>query len=156
MAVVGVSAIAVNSLANTPVVPRTGDVVCALIVLGVLLWNHNAWPWRTDRSALRPLAVLAVIMAVFAAVTSVAIWAVREQFQPVGNLQEILREAVARFTFTTGPLLPQSSTARGVLAFTGVIWGVLLVGWLAWALYFPMLTGWRRSRREVAVQPFDS
>ena len=61
-------------------------------------------------------------MLVFAAVTSVAIWAVREQFQPVGNLQEILREAVARFTFTTGPLLPQSSTARGVLAFTGVIW----------------------------------
>jgi len=94
-------------------------------------------------------------MAVFAAVTSVAIWAVREQFQPVGNLQEILREAVARFTFTTGPLLPQSSTARGVLAFTGVIWGVLLVGWLAWALYYPMLTGWRRSRREVAVQPSD-
>jgi hypothetical protein len=156
VAVVGVAAIAVNSLANTPVVPRTGDVVCALIVLGVLLWNHNAWPWRTDRSALRPLAVLAVIMVVFAAVTSVAIWAVREQFQPVGNLPEILREAVARFTFTTGPLLPQSSTARGVLAFTGVIWGVLLVGWLAWALYFPMLTGWRRSRREVAVQPSDS
>ena len=31
----------------------------------------------------------------------------------------------------------------------------MLVGWLAWALYYPMLTGWRRSRREVAVQPSD-
>ena len=155
VAVAGVAAIAVNSLVNTPVVPRTGDVVCALIVLGVLLWNHNAWPWRTDRSVLRPLAVLAVIMLVFAAVTSVAIWAVRQQFQPVGSLPEILREAIARFTFTTGPLLPQSSTARGVLAFTGVIWGLLLVGWLAWALYYPMLTSWRRSRREVAALPSD-
>jgi len=147
VAVAGGAAIAINSLVNTPVLPRTGDVVCAVIVLVVLVWNRSAWPWRTDRTALRPLALLAVIMLVFTALTSVAIWAVREQFEPSGALQQILREAVARFTFTTGPLIPQSTAARGVLALTGAIWGLTLVGWLVWALYLHGPDGWWRSRR---------
>lgn len=147
VAVAGVTAIAANSLVNTPVLPRTGDIVCSLIVLAVLLWNRNAWPWRTDRSALRPLALLVTIMIVFVALSSVAIWAVRGQFEPTGTLTPILREAIARFTFTTGPLLPQTTAARGVLAFTGVIWGAVLICWLVWALYLHGPHSWWASHR---------
>ena len=49
VAVVGVTAICVNSLVNTPALPRIGDAVCAAILLAVLIWNRRAWPWRTDR-----------------------------------------------------------------------------------------------------------
>jgi len=135
VAAVGVTAIAVNSLVNTPVRPRLGDIVCALIVLAVLIWNRNAWPWRSDRAAVRPLVVLVSAMALFTALTSVAIWAVREQFRPAPELWQVIREAVSRFTFTTGPLVPTGTAARGVITLTGLIWALTLVCWLVWALY---------------------
>lgn len=112
VATAGLLAIAVNSLVNTPRLPRTGDVVCAVIVLAVLIWNRAAWPWRSDRTAPRPLGVLAAIMAVFAALTSVAVWAVRDQFRPVGDVPRIIREALARFTFTTGPWFRRAPQRR--------------------------------------------
>ena len=145
-AAVAVSAITVNSLLNTPRLPRTGDVVCALIVLAVLIWNRRAWPWRSDRSSLRPIGLLVSIMTVFLAVTAVSIWAVREQFRPVPDLWQILRQAVARFTITTGPVVPQTGAARTVLAATGTIWAVTLIGWLIWALYLQAPGGWRGAR----------
>lgn len=135
IAVLGVTAIIVNSLANTPMVSRIGDAVCATIVLAVLLWNHRAWPWRTDRTALRPIGVLIVITIVFIAVTSVAIWAVREQFQPIPDLFQVVRAASSRLTFTVGPVAPRGNGARGVIVMTGIIWAVTLTGWLIWALY---------------------
>ena len=140
VAVFGVSMIAVNSLVNTPVLARVGDVVCALIVLTVLIWNRDAWPWRTDRDAVRPVALLVAMAAVYTAVSCVAIWAIREQFRPNPDLWQVLREAVARFTFTTGPLAPTGGTARGVVMLIDVIWALTLIGWLLWALYL-----WRRS-----------
>jgi hypothetical protein len=135
VATAGVTGVAVNSLLNTPYAPRSGDTVCSLIVLAVLIWNRNSWPWRSDRTALRPIGLLLVAMAVFTAVTSVAIWAARAEFAPVPDLWQILLEALARFTFTTGQVLAVGVTARGVIALTGAIWGVLVVSWLVWALY---------------------
>ena len=64
-----------------------------------------------------------------------AIWAARAEFAPVPDLWQILLEALARFTFTTGQVLAVGVTARGVIALTGAIWGVLVVSWLVWALY---------------------
>jgi len=160
VAVVGVVAIIVNSLANTPVSPRIGDAVCAAIVLAVLIWNRRSWPWRTDRTALRPLGLLVVTMVVFTAVTSVAIWAVREQFRPVPDLLQVSREALARLTFTVGPVVPQGDGARGVVIATGISWALTLIGWLVWALYLRAPGGWRwalaavRTGREPdAVEP---
>jgi hypothetical protein len=154
---VGVSGIAVNSVLNTAVLPRTGDAVCAVIVLVVLIWNRNSWPWRSDRTAFHPVGVLVVAMAVFVAMASVAIWAAKDQFHPVPDLWQILLEAVARFTFTTGRVVAVGGTARGVIALTGIIWGVLLVGWLGWALYLRGGSGsWplfrRRTRDRSASQ----
>jgi phosphatidylglycerol lysyltransferase len=146
VATAAVSAIAVNSLLNTPRLPRTGDIVCALIVLAVLIWNRRAWPWRSDPSTLRPAGVLTTIMVVFAAVGSVAIWAVRDQFAPVPDGWRILWEAIARFTLTTGPVVPQTDTARAVLGLTGAIWALTLTGWLVWALYLRAPGGWRGAR----------
>ena len=143
VAVVGVAAIIVNSLVNTPVEPRIGDAVCAAIVLAVLIWNNRAWPWRTDRTVLRPLAVLVVAMVAVTAVTSVAIWTIREQFRPVPDLLETVREALARLTFTVGPVTPQGGGARRVLIATGIIWAMSLIGWLVWALYLRAPGGWR-------------
>ncbi len=160
VAVVGVAAIIVNSLANTPVSPRIGDAVCSAIVLAVLLWNRRSWPWRTDRSALRPLGLLAVTMVVVTAVMSVAFWAVREQFRPVPDLLQVTREALARLTFTVGPVIPGGRGARGVVIASGIIWALTLIGWLVWALYLRAPGGWRgawaavRTGREPdAVEP---
>ncbi len=111
VAVIGVAAIIVNSLVNTPVVPRIGDAVCSAIVLAVLIWNRPAWPWRTDRSVLHPLRLLIVLTMVFATLTAVAFWTVREQFRPVPDLFEVVRAALARLTFTVGPVVPQGSGA---------------------------------------------
>ncbi len=143
VAVVGVTAIVVNSLVNTPVQPRIGDAASAAIVLAVLIWNHRSWPWRADRAALRPLALLVVTMIVFIAVTSVAFRAVREQFRPVADLELVVRAALARLTFTVGPVVPQGSGARAVAISTGVIWALMLTGWLIWALYLRAPGGWR-------------
>ncbi|MEP6561826.1 MAG: hypothetical protein ABJD68_12240, partial [Nakamurella sp.] len=135
VALVGVAAIVVNSLVNTPVLPRIGDAVCAAILLAVLIWNRRAWPWRADRTALWPLAVLACLMVICGAVTSIAIWVARDQFQPIPGLFDIARETFARFTFTIGPLLPTGPTAHTVIAFTGTLWAVTLIGWICWALW---------------------
>ena len=153
VAVIGVAAIAANSLVNTPRLPRIGDTVCALIMLVVLLWNRRAWPWRTDRSSLRPVGLILLITLVCAALTSVAIWAVRAEFRPEPDLLQILRQAVSRFTFTTGPLVPSPESARGVLAFTGAIWALILIGWLIWALYVRAPGGWRGAREAIYVRP---
>lgn len=156
VAVVGVTGIAVNSLVNTPVLPRIGDAVCAVIVLVVLIWNRNSWPWRSDRTALRPLAVLVVAMAVYLALTSVAIWAARDQFSPVPELWQIPLEALARFTFTPGQVVAVGGTARGVMVLTGIVWGVLLIGWLVWALFLhsgPGTRGWFRRRANKRSAP---
>jgi lysylphosphatidylglycerol synthetase-like protein (DUF2156 family) len=147
VAVVGVSAITVNSLVNTPMLPRVGDAVCAVIVLVALIWNRNAWPWRSDRAALRPLALLVAVMVIFAAGTAIAVWAVREQFRTISDQWLILREALSRFTFTIGPLVPSGATARGVIAATGAIWAVTLIGWLVWALYLDGADGFLAKRR---------
>src|SRR5664279_261294 len=153
VAVLGVTMIAVNSLVNTPVLARVGDVVCALIVLTVLIWNRDAWPWRTDRDAVRPVTLLVAMAAVYTAVSCVAIWAVREQFRPNPDLGQILREAVARFTFTTGPLAPTGGTARGVVMLIDVIWALTLIGWLLWALYVWRPTGGRKHGTGVVGPP---
>ena len=112
-------------------------------MLAVLIWNHRSWPWRTDRTALRPLWLLAVTMVVFTAVTAVAGWAVREQFRPVPDLLQVSREALARLTFTVGPVLPDGRGARGVVIAGGIIWALTLIGWLVWALYLRAPGGWR-------------
>lgn len=150
VAVAGVTAIIVNSLVNTPMLPRIGDAVCSAIVLAVLIWNRRSWPWRTDRSALRPLGMLIAVMIVFIALTSVAIWAVRDQFLPVPDPLQVIREALARLTFTIGPVVPRGDGARGVIVMTGVIWAVTLTCWLVWALYLLPSTRAGRSRQQVA------
>ena len=143
VAVIGVAAIIVNSLVNIPVEPRIGDAVCSAIVLAVLVINHRSWPWRTDRSVLHPLRLLIVLTMVFATLTAVAFWTVREQFRPVPDLLEVARAALARLTFTVGPVVPQGSGARAVVISTGVIWALTLIGWLVWALYLRAPGGWR-------------
>ena len=143
VAVVGVAAIIVNSLVNTPVSPRIGDAVCSTIVLAVLIWNRRSWPWRTDRTAQRPLGLLVVTMVVFTTVATVAIGAVREQFRPVPGPLQVVREALARLTFTVGPVIPQGPGARIVVIATGIIWALALIGWLVWALYLRAPGGWR-------------
>ncbi|MET0864399.1 MAG: hypothetical protein ABWZ98_08680 [Nakamurella sp.] len=135
VALVGVSAIVVNSLLNTPMLPRIGDAVCAAILFAVLLWNRRAWPWRTDRSAVRPLVVLACLVVVFAAATSIAIWLARDQFEPAPGVWEVAREALARFTFTIGPAQPTGPIADTVIAAAGICWATILIGWLGWALW---------------------
>jgi hypothetical protein len=140
-----VAAIIVNSLINIPVQPRIGDAVCSTIVLAVLIINNRSWPWRSDRSVLRPLAVLVAIMLVFLALTSVAVWTVREQFRPVPDLLEVARAALARLTLTVGPVVPQGSGARAVVISTGAIWALTLTGWSVWALYLRTPGGWRAA-----------
>ena len=143
VAVAGVTAIIVNSLVNTPVQPRIGDAVCSAIVLAVLIWNRRAWPWRTDRTIRPPLVLLLAMMAVLTAVTSAAIWAVRVQFRPVPDVLEVLRAALARLTFTVGPVVPQGDGARVVVITAGISWALILTGWLVWALYLRAPGGWR-------------
>lgn len=149
IATVGVAAIALNSLLNTPRLPRIGDTVCALIVLAVLVWNGNAWPWRSDRGSMRPVKSLAAIVLALAAATSVAMWLVRDQFRSDPSLWQLLRAVAARFTFTTGPLLPATTAARAVLAVSAAVWALALVSWLIWALYLRAPGGWRGALRTV-------
>lgn len=143
VAVVGVAAIIVNSLVNAAVQPKLGDAVCAAIVLTVLIVNRRSWPWRTDRTVLRPLALLSVVIIVVATLTAVAVWTVREQLRPVPDLLLVVRAALARLTFTVGPVIPQGAGARGVVIVAGIIWALTLIGWLVWALYLRAPGGWR-------------
>ena len=127
-------AITVNTLANEER-PRAGDAAFALITVAVLLWWRNAWPWRTDRRALLSLSVLAGIGIVFAAATAFAIWTARDGLVGEEGWLDIARQTASRFTFTAGPLTPDTAGARAVLGWTGVIWAVILIAWLVWALY---------------------
>lgn len=134
-AVAGTIAVVVNSLVNAGPQPRTGDAVCAGLVLFVLIWFRGCWPWRGDRQAWRSVGMLVVLVVVYAALTATAIWVMRGSFQPVPQLREIARQTGSRFTFTAGPLTPADSTGLGVLRVTGVAWAVIFIGWLVWALY---------------------
>ena len=91
---------------------------------------------------MRPSALVA-FMFVCLALTSVAVWTVREQFRPIPDLLEVARTALARLTFTVGPVVPQGSGARAVVIATGVLWALTLIGWLVWALYLRAPGGWR-------------
>ena len=134
VATVAALAITLNTLINADR-PRAGDAAFALITLAVLVWWRNAWPWRRDRRALVSLSVLAVIAVVFAAATALAIWAARDGLVGESSLLDIARQTASRFTFTAGPLEADSATAHAVLGWSGVIWAVILIGWLIWALY---------------------
>lgn len=147
VATIGVAAIAMNSLLNTPRLPRIGDTVCALIVLTVLVWNRRAWPLRSDRDSLRGIWPLAAITVIFGAAISVALLTVRDQFRIPVDPWLLLREVGARFTFSTGPLLPATTAARAVLAVGAVIWALALLCWLFWALYLRAPGGWRGALR---------
>jgi len=62
-------------------------------------------------------------------------WTAKDEFQPIPGLLDIVRETLARFTFTIGPLLPTGPTAQQIILLSGVTWAVTLIGWLGWALW---------------------
>jgi phosphatidylglycerol lysyltransferase len=142
VALLGALAITVNTAVNE-VRPRPGDAVFALLTIVALVWWRRAWPWRTDRRALLSLSVLAGIAVVYATVTAIVIGSVADGLQGEEGWLDIARQTMSRFTFTAGPLVPDSDAARAVLGWTGVIWAIIFIGWLVWALY--LVPRWRPS-----------
>ena len=135
VAVAGTIAIGVNSLLNAGPHPGTGEAVCAGSVLAVLIRYRRAWPWRADRTAPRALGALAVLMVGYAALTAVGIWAAAGHFDPVPDPLVIARQTASRFTFTVGPLVPLDGPALAVLRISGLVWALIFIGWLSWAMY---------------------
>jgi len=71
-------------------------------------------------------------MVGYAALTAVGIWAAAGHFDPVPDPLEIARQTASRFTFTVGPLV---GAALAVLRISGLVWALIFIGWLSWAMY---------------------
>ena len=136
VAVAGSSLTVVNSLVNVRGPIRIGDTIGAAIILVALLAFRNAWHWRTpDGFAVRSLRRVVLAVLVFGAGWITLIWAVQGHFRSVPDVTDVLREAMSRFTFSTGPLVPRDALAHAVLAITAVAWAATLIGLLVGWLY---------------------
>lgn len=136
VAVLGAGLVVINSLVNVPGSPRTGDAVCAGIVLAVLLVYRNSWPWRTDDgSTTRFFRRLLIAGGAFAAATAGAIWLTRQGYRPVPGPLDALLQTLSRFSFSRGNLVPVTDAADWVLRVSGVAWAIALIALLLWWLY---------------------
>ena len=126
----GTSAVLANTLFNSEGAARITDALCALLVLVLLICYRDAWSWRTPPGfAARNLRRLACAVTAFTGLSTLLMWCLRGDLQPTGGPVELLREAMSRLTFTTGPLHPTDRTAQVILNLSATVWAVVLV-WL--------------------------
>lgn len=145
LAVIGSLAITASAAAGGVGGPRWADVLSGGVVLLVLLVYRDAWRWRTpDGFAMACLRRVAVAVAVFAVTWTLVLWLLRHQLSPQPGLVDAIQEAMARFTFNRGTLLPTTVTAKVVMGVATLGWAVTLIRLLVPWLYSdrgPRVTG---------------
>ena len=124
----GTAAILVNTVVNTRGVARATDALCCVVVLALLACYRNAWSWRTPEGfARKNLRRVALALTACSVGSMVLVWCLRNSLQPHASTAELLRQAMSRLTFTTGPLRATDPTARLVLTLAATAWAVALV-----------------------------
>ena len=126
----GTLAILANTVVNTRGAARVTDAVCCIVVLLLLVCYRNAWSWRTPEGfAARSVRRLGWALLAAGATSVLLVWCLRTSLQPQADSAELLRQAMSRLTFTTGPLRLTGLPARVVLNLSSTLWAAALI-WL--------------------------
>lgn len=136
LAVVGTGAIMVNSVFNNTGALRWADAVSGGVVLIGLVIYRDAWQWRTpDGFAKASLYRVAAAVAAFVATWAILLWLLRNELSSAPTLVDATREAMSRFTFSTGPLHPATKLAKVTMGLATLGWAVVLIRLLIPWLY---------------------
>ncbi|MET3804414.1 lysylphosphatidylglycerol synthetase-like protein (DUF2156 family) [Nakamurella sp. UYEF19] len=126
----GTTAVLLNTVLNSRGMVRTTDALCCVVVLALLVVYRNAWSWRTPEGfAAKSIRRVVLALSVFACMSVALVWSQRNALQPAPDSFDIVRQAMSRLTFTSGPLRVTDPTSRMVLNAAAVLWALVLI-WL--------------------------